>query len=68
MTGQDYEQIKSEIAESYIKKFKDELGWFKSLTVLPIEQKLKKIMISDKDLEEKRLKDLDDLGRRRNIL
>lgn len=68
MTEQDYEKIKGEIADGYIKKFKDELGWFKSLTVLPIEWKLKKLMISDTDLEGKTLKDLDDLGRRRNIL
>lgn len=68
MTTQNYEQIKTEIADSYIKKFKDELGRFKSLAVLPFEGKLKKIMISDKDLKGKTLKDLDDLGRWRNIL
>ncbi len=68
MATPKYEQIKTEIADSYIKKFKDELGWFKSLTVLPFEGKLKKIMISDEDLEGKTLKDLDDLGRWRTVL
>ncbi len=68
MTTQDYEKMKGEIADGYLKKFKDELWRFKSLTVFPIEWKLKKIMISDVDLEGKTMKDLDDLWRWRTVL
>lgn len=68
MGERQYEQIKLEIAENYIQKFKDELGWFKSLALLPVESKIKKIMISQEDLENKTLADLEDLWRWRTIL
>ncbi|MCF7835407.1 hypothetical protein K9M48_05195 [Candidatus Gracilibacteria bacterium] len=68
MVDKNIESVKLELAQSYIQEFKKELGWLKSLTILPIEDKLKKIMTSNIDLEGKTLKDLDDLGRWRNVL
>lgn len=68
MVDKNIENIKLELAQNYIQEFKKELGWLKSLTILPIEDKLKKIMTSNIDLEWKTLKDLDDLGRWRNVL
>lgn len=65
---QDYEKIKWEIADGYLKKFKDELWWFKSLKILPMEGKIKKMMISDAEVDEDNLKDVEDLGRWRNVL
>ncbi len=65
---QDYEKIKTEIADGYLKKFKDELGWFKSLTILPMEWKIKKMMISDTEIDGENLKDIEDLWRWRNVL
>lgn len=68
MGERQYEQIKLEIAENYIQKFKNELGWFKSLALLPVESKIKKIMISKESLEDKTFSDLEDLWRWRTIL
>ena len=37
-------QLKSEISDQYLENFKQELGWIKSLALLPIEKKVKKIL------------------------
>jgi hypothetical protein len=39
------EVLKQEISEAYLKNFKKELGWLKSLTLLPIEKKIKNILV-----------------------
>ena len=61
-------KIKEEIATKYIKKFKEELWWLKSMTILPIESKLKDIMIWKKKLNGKSFEDLDDLWFWKKIL
>ena len=53
MTNSDIEQIKSEIADCYIKQFQEELWWFKSIILLPIKPSMKKILIWKKELPEK---------------
>lgn len=45
--------LKTDIAEQYVKKFKNELGRFKSLTILPIENKIKTIIASNGDIGDK---------------
>lgn len=47
------EQLKSEISDQYLKDFKDELWWMKSLVLLPIEKKVKKILTWEFQLPEK---------------
>ncbi len=47
------EQLKSEISDQYLKDFKDELWWMKSLALLPIEEKVKKILTGAFQLPEK---------------
>ncbi len=39
--------LKQEVADEYLKKFKDELWFLKSLAILPIENKIKDILLSD---------------------
>lgn len=47
------EQLKQEISEQYIKEFKEELWWLKSLALLPIEKKVKKILTWEWELPDK---------------
>ena len=65
--GMEVVGLKNEIAEQYIKTFKDELGWFKSLTILPIEGKIKDIIVSDKDVGDK-FDDIENLGVWKNVI
>ena len=46
-------QLKSEISDQYLENFKQELGWIKSLALLPIEKKVKKILTWEFQLPEK---------------
>ena len=50
---QPIEQLKQEISEQYIKDFKKELWWLKSLALLPIEKKVKKILVWQINLPDK---------------
>ena len=50
---QSVEQLKQEISEAYLKEFKKELWWLKSLTLLPIEKKVKNILVWKTKLPEK---------------
>jgi hypothetical protein len=59
--------LKKEIAEEYIKKFKDELGRFKSLALLPIEKKIKDIIVSNKDVGTN-FTEVESLGVWKNII
>jgi len=59
--------LKNEIAKEYIKKFKNELGWFKSLAILPIESKIKNIIASDQDVGDKFV-DIENLGAWKDII
>lgn len=61
-------KIKEEIADKYIQKFKEELWWIKSLAIIPIEKKLKNIMLSWEKLKWKKFEDLDNLWLWRKIL
>ena len=51
--AQSVDQLKQEISEQYIKDFKKELWWLKSLALLPIENKVKKILVWEIDLPDK---------------
>ncbi len=51
--AQPVEQLKQEISEQYIKDFKKELWWLKSLALLPIEKKVKKILAWEINLPDK---------------
>ncbi|MDO4713551.1 MAG: hypothetical protein Q4B28_02655 [bacterium] len=44
------EQLKQEISEYYLDDFKKELGWLKSLALLPIEKKVKNLISGTTDL------------------
>ena len=50
---QSVEELKKEISEVYLKEFKKELWWLKSLTLLPIEKKVKNILVWKSKLPEK---------------
>ena len=50
---QSVEQLKQEISEVYLKEFKKELWRLKSLTLLPIEKKVKNILVWKSKLPEK---------------
>lgn len=47
------EQLKQEISEQYVKDFKKELWWIKSLAIFPIENKVKKILTWEINLPDK---------------
>ena len=51
--AQPVEQLKQEISEQYIKDFKKELWWLKSLALLPIEKKVKKMLAWEINLPDK---------------
>jgi len=51
--GQPVEQLKKEISDCYLDEFKKELWWIKSLALLPIETKVKRILTGDINLPEK---------------
>ena len=51
--AESVDQLKQEISEQYIKDFKKELWWLKSLALLPIENKVKKILVWEIDLPDK---------------
>ena len=51
--SQSVEQLKQEISEQYIKDFKKELWWLKSLALFPIEKKIKKILSWELNLPDK---------------
>jgi len=46
------ENLKKEISEYYIKDFKKQLGWFKSIAILPIQKSIKNILIWKENLPE----------------
>lgn len=50
---QKVDQLKQEISEYYLKDFKKELGWLKSIALLPIEKKIKNLIVGTTDLPEK---------------
>lgn len=47
---QELLSLKQEISERYIKQFKDELWFLKSVTILPIESKIKKVITWEIDM------------------
>lgn len=47
------EQLKSEIADQYLEKYKQELDWLKKLALLPIEDEVKKVLTWQISLPEK---------------
>lgn len=53
MMDQKVDQLKQEISEYYLKDFKKELGWLKSIALLPIEKKIKNLIVGTTDLPEK---------------
>lgn len=63
----EVETLKQEIAQEYIKKFKSELGRFKSLAVFPIESKIKDIIVANKDIGEG-FDGIEELGPWKNII
>ena len=50
--GSHIDSLKEEISEYYIKDFKKQLWWFKSIAVLPIKKPLKDIIIWKKPIPE----------------
>ena len=46
-------ELKSEISWYYLEELKKELGWLKSLTLLPIEEKVKNLIIGNWELPDK---------------
>lgn len=65
--SQTVEQLKLEVSEEYIKQFKKELWWMKSLTLLPIEKKVKDIIIWQKELPAS-FDEVQEFGRRKDII
>ncbi len=61
------EVLKQEISEAYLKNFKKELGWLKSLTLLPIEKKIKNILVWRINLPSK-FDEIKEFWWRRNII
>ncbi len=61
------EQLKQEISEYYLDNLKDELWWFKSLALLPIEKKVKDILIGKKKLPEN-FNEVEEFWRWKNII
>jgi hypothetical protein len=55
------EEYKNDIAERYIQDFKTEIGFFNRLMILPITNKMKDILKSDKKVDVNDLQDLEDL-------
>ena len=64
---QSVEQLKQEISEQYIKDFKKELWWIKSLAIFPIENKVKKILTWEINLPNK-FDEIEEFGWRKNII
>ena len=64
---QSVEQLKLEISEVYLKEFKRELWWLKSLTLLPIEKKIKNILAWKTKLPKK-FNQIEEFWRRKNII
>ena len=64
---QSIEQLKQEISEQYIKDFKKELWWMKSLVLFPIENKVKKILTWEINLPDK-FDEVNEFGWRKNII
>lgn len=38
------DQLKSEIADQYLKQYRQDLNWLKKLALLPIQEDVKKIL------------------------
>lgn len=51
--NQNIDQLKQEISEYYLKDFKEELGWLKSIALLPIEKKIKSLISGKTELPQK---------------
>lgn len=64
---QSVEQLKQEISEQYIKDFKKELWWIKSLAIFPIENKVKKFLTWEINLPNK-FDEIEEFGWRKNII
>jgi len=47
------EQLKSEISDKYLDDFKEQLGFLKSLVLLPIKDDIKKILTGQAQLPQK---------------
>jgi len=62
------EEYKNDIAERYIQDFKTEIGFFNRLMILPITNKMKDILKSDKKVDVNDLQDLEDLWFWRKVL
>ena len=62
------EDYKKDIAERYIQDFKEELWFFNKLMILPITNKMKDILKSDKKINVDNIQDIEDLWFRRNVL
>ena len=62
------EQYKEDIADKYIKDFKDDLNFFEKIMVASISKKMKEILKSGKKIEVNNLKDLEDLWFWRKVL
>ncbi|MDR2541606.1 MAG: hypothetical protein LBD11_07835 [Candidatus Peribacteria bacterium] len=53
MPEQTVEQLKQEVANEYLKKYKKELGRLQSLALYPIEKEVKNILSGNSSLPEK---------------
>lgn len=65
--SQTIEQLKTEVSEEYLKQFKKELWWMKSLTLLPIEKKVKEIILWQRELPAS-FDEVQEFGRRKDII
>lgn len=59
---------KSDIADKYIKEFKEELNFFEKIIISPITKKMKEVLSSDKEIQVDKLWDLEDLWFWRKVL
>ena len=57
----EVQQYKESISDKYIKDFKKELKFSEKLMILPIENKMKEILKSNKKIDVSSLRDLEDL-------
>ena len=62
------EQCKEDIAKKYLDQFKSELNFFEKAMILPISNKMKEILKSDKKIDAEKFSDLEDLWFRRKVL
>lgn len=61
------DQLKQEISEYYLDDFKKELGWLKSIALLPIAKNIKNLIVGTTELPKK-FDEVKEFGRWKDII